>query len=241
MDKKRNTMTPTAATDTGKSPPVKDGFPEPNSTWLRGQFSKTRIGAMKASELELYLAYQLMWANDDLSKSPYDIASTYGYTETKAARLLQEFSVRFRIEENDEQFLARLWKSIAGQDSGAASCSIVPVVQGREVALSIQSPYDRNRLRHIVESEGLPWSGDFNKKLVRLPLFILVYVFRGQSPKFKDAIQKAREKFLQETGIQEASMASIATHYVKRGAEFIDMVSKYLGPLQWMAKLLTGN
>lgn len=237
-------MSKKAATDTGKSLPdflLKDGFPEPNSTWLRNQFSKTRIGAMKASELELYLAYQLMWANDDLSKSPYDIASTYGYTETKAARLLQEFSVRFRGEEDDAEFLARLWKSIVGQDSGATSGSIVPVVQGSEVALSIQSPYDRNRLRHIVESEGLPWSGDFNKKLVRLPLFFFVYVFQRQSPKFMDAIQKAREKFLKETGLQEAPLTSIATYYVKRGAEFIDVASKYLGPLQWMAKLLTGN
>lgn len=237
-------MSKTAATDTGKSPPdflPKGGFSEPNSTWLRDQFSKARIGAMKASELELYLAYQLMWANDDLGKSPYDIASTYGYTEAKAARLLQEFSVRFRSEENDAQFLARLWNSIVGQDSGATSGSIVPVVQGSEVALSIQSPYDRNRLRHIMESDGLPWSGDFNKKLVRLPIFILVYVFRGQSPKFKDAIQKAREQFLKEMGLQKASMASIATYYVKRGAEFIEVASKYLGPLQWMAKLLMGN
>lgn len=237
-------MSKTAATDTGTSPPdflLKDGFPEPNFAWLREQFSKTRIGAMKASELELYLAYQLMWANGDLSKSPYDIASKYGYTETKAARLLQEFSARFRVEEDDAEFLARLWNSIVGQDSGTTSGSIVPVIQGSEVALSIQSPYDRNRLRHIVESEGLPWSGDFNKKLVRLPLFILVYVFRGQSPKFKDAIQNAREKFLQETGLHQASLVSIATYYVKRGAEFIDVASRYLGPLQWMAKLLTGN
>ncbi len=237
-------MSKTAATVTGKPPPdflFKDGFPEPNSTWLRDQFSKTRIGAMKASELELYLAYQLMWANDDLSKSPYDIASTYGYTESKTARLLQEFSVRFRVEEDDAQFLARLWNSIVGQDPGATSGSIVPVVQGSEVALSIQSPYDRNRLRHIVENEGLPWSSDFNKKLVRLPLFILVYVFRGQNAKFKDAIQKAREKFLKETGLQEATLTSIAIYYVKRGAEFIDVVSKYLGPLHWMDKLLMGN
>ena len=237
-------MSKTAATGTGKSPPdflVKDGFPEPNFTWLRDQFSKTRIGAMKASELELYLAYQLMWANDDLGQSPYDIASTYGYTETKAARLLQEFSVRFRVEEDDAEFLARLWKSIIEQNSGATSGSIVPVVQGSEVVLSIQSPYDRNRLRHIMESEGLPWSGDFNKKLVRLPLFILVYVFRDQSPKFKEAIQKAREKFLKETGLQKASVASIAAYYLKRGAEFIVVASKYLEPLQEMAKLLTGN
>ena len=234
-------MRKTAATDTGKSLPAKDGFPEPNATWLRDQFSKTRIGAMKASELELYLAYQLLWANDDLVKSPYDIASTYGYTETKAARLLQEFSVRFRVEEDDAKFLARLWNSIIGQDSGATSGSIVPVVQGSEVALSIQSPYDRNRLRHIMESEGLPWSGDFNKKLVRLPLFILVYVFQGQSPEFKDAIQKARKQFLEKTGLQKASIGSIATYYVKRGAEFIGVALKYLGPLQWMAKHLMGN
>ena len=46
-------MNKTAARDIGKPPPgflPKDGFLEPNFTWLRNQFSKTRIGAMKASE-----------------------------------------------------------------------------------------------------------------------------------------------------------------------------------------------
>ena len=234
------TQNPTA----GKPAPCprsRNGFQEPDLDWLEAQFKTTRIGAMKASELEIILAYQLMWKAGDLTKSPYDIAREYGYTETKATRLLQEFACRFREKEDDATFLARLWCSITGKETIETDNAIVPVVQDTDILLSIQSPYDRNRLRHIVENKGLPWGGDFNKKLVRLPLFILVYVFQGQSPKFKDAIQKAREQFLKKTGLQEASMASTATYYVKRGAEFIDVASRYLGPLQWMAKHLTGN
>ena len=234
------TLTPTA----GKSAPCphsKNGFQEPDLNWLEDQFKNIRIGAMKASELEIILAYQLMWKAGNLTKSPYDIAREYGYTEAKASRLLQEFACRFHKEEGDSAFLGRLWDSITGKDASETGDSIVPIVQGTDILLSIQSPYDRNRLRHIVESKGLPWIGDFNKKLVRLPLFILVYVFQGQSPKFKDAIQKAREQFLKKTGLQKASMASTATYYVKRGAEFIAVASRYLGPLQWMAKHLTGN
>lgn len=229
----------TTAEKTAPCPRSKNGFKEPDLVWLEAQFETTRIGAMKASELEILLAYQLMWKAGDLTKSPYEIARKYGYTESKATRLLQEFACRFRENEDDAAFLARLWNCITGKDTSETDNAIVPVVQDTDILLSIQSPYDRNRLRHIIESEGLPWSGDFNKKLVRLPFFILVYVFQGQNPKFKDAIQKARDQFLKVTGRKEASLISIATYFVKRGAEFIAVASKYLGPLQWMAKLLT--
>lgn len=222
-------MRKTAATDTGKSLPAKDGFPEPNSTWLREQFSKTRIGAMKASELELYLAYQLMWEAGDLAKSPYDIARKYGYTESKATRLLQEFSYRFREKEEDSAFLDRLWRSITGKDMGKSDGAVVPIVQDTDILLSIQSPYDRDRLRNIVENEGFPWLGDFNKKLVRMPVLTFAYIFRAQSPGFDKVVERARKALQSEMKGRNLTPFAIFSHLKKHGPTYLSFAKEVLG------------
>jgi len=207
---------------------LKDGFQVPDLDWLNDQFKTVRIGAMKASELEIILAYQLMWKAGDLAKSPYDIAREYGYTETKAARLLQEFSYRFREKEDDSAFLARLWRCITGQDTSETGNVIVPVVQKSDILLSIQSPHDRNRLRNIVETEGLPWMGDFNKKLVRMPLLIFAYVFRDHNPGFDAVVTTARKTLITELKTIKPTPFAIVSHLKKNGLTYLSLVKTAL-------------
>ena len=221
------TQTPTAE-QSAPRPRSKNGFQEPNLDWLEAQFKTTRIGAMKASELEILLAYQLFWKAGDLTKSPYDIAHEYGYTETKAARLLQEFSYRFREKEDDSAFLARLWRCITGKDTNAADYLIVPIVQGSEILLSIQSPYDRNRLRNLVESDGLPWSGDFNKKLVRMSLLIFTYVFRKQYAGFNNIVDRARKELQAQLKAEKMTSFAIVSHLKKNGSIYLSLVTTAL-------------
>ena len=221
------TQTPTA----GKPAPCtrsKNGFQEPDLDWLEAQFKTTRIGAMKASELEIILAYQLMWKAGDLAKSPYDIAREYGYTEAKVSRLLQEFACRFREKEDDATFLARLWCSITGKETIETDNAIVPVVQDTDILLSIQSPYDRNRLRNIVETEGLPWMGDFNKKLVRMPLLIFAYVFRDHNPGFDAVVTKARKTLITELKTIKPTPFAIVSHLKKNGLTYLSLVKTAL-------------
>ena len=207
---------------------LNDGFQVPDLDWLEDQFKTVRIGAMKASELEIILAYQLFWKAGNLTKAPYDIAREYGYTESKATRLLQEFSYRFRENEDDSAFLARLWNCITGKNTNETDNAIVPVFQDTDILLSIQSPYDRNRLRHIVETEGLPWIGDFNKKLVRMPLLIFAYIFRNHNTGFKEVVNKARAKLQTELKPGKLSAFAICSHLKKNSSLYLTLVTTAL-------------
>ena len=219
----------TTAEKTAPCPRSKNGFKEPDLVWLEAQFETTRIGAMKASELEILLAYQLMWKAGDLTKSPYEIARKYGYTESKATRLLQEFACRFRENEDDAAFLARLWNCITGKDTSETDNAIVPIVHDTDILLSIQSPYDRNRLRNIVETEGLPWMGDFNKKLVRMSVYIFAYVFREQNRGFDSVIKNAREKLQTELKAGSSTPLAIISHLKKNASIYLPLVTGALG------------
>lgn len=224
-------MAKTPTQTAGKSDPCprsKNGFQEPDLDWLKDQFKTTRIGAMKASELEIILAYQLMWKAGDLTKSPYDIAREYGYTEAKASRLLQEFACRFRQKEDDAAFLARLWCSITGKETIETDNAIVPIVQDTDILLSIQNPYDRNRLRNLVETEGLPWTGDFNKKLVRMPLLIFAYIFRDHNPGFNAVVDKARRTLQTDLKTRKLTSFSIVSHLKKNGSTYLSLVTTAL-------------
>lgn len=222
------TKTPTTDGTPVQCPRSTNGFQEPDLDWLEAQFKTVRIGAMKASELEIILAYQLFWKAGDLTKSPYDIARKYGYTESKATRLLQEFSYRFHDNEDDSAFLARLWNCITGKNTNETNNAMVPVVQDTDILLSIQSPYDRNRLRYIVETEGLPWMGDFNKKLVRMPLLIFAYIFRNHNPGFNEVINKARTQLQTELKAGKLSSFAIYSHLKKNGSIYLSLVKTIL-------------
>lgn len=52
----------------------------PDLNWLKAQFANIKPGMLKASELEVYIAYMLMF--EDLGKSRFELADKYGYTET---------------------------------------------------------------------------------------------------------------------------------------------------------------
>ena len=70
-------------------------YKEPDLEWLKKAFKDVKLGWLKVSEMEEYLAYMQMYANNDLGRVAYEVADEYGYTESKIAKLQVEFARRF--------------------------------------------------------------------------------------------------------------------------------------------------
>jgi hypothetical protein len=81
----------------------KTDYTEPTLEWLRDQFAVVPFGVLRPAEIEIILAYFLMYHDDMLEKSEYELAEKYRITESKALRLKLEFGKRW-LHDQEKSF-----------------------------------------------------------------------------------------------------------------------------------------
>ena len=122
-------------------------YQKPDLKWLKDLFQDIKIGWLKASEMEIYLAYMLMYTNNDLGRVAYEIADEYGYTESKVAKLQVEFARRFKTKEKDDVFLTRIFMAMTKKNE---SLRIVPIIKNDAISFTLYDAGDARRLRNII-------------------------------------------------------------------------------------------
>ena len=165
----------------------KEFYEKPNITWLKEKFKGVKLGWLKASEMEVYLAYMLMYDND-LGKTAYDIAEEYGYTESKVSRLFVEFAKRFRTNqsEKESEFLSRIFNAMICDDE---SLRIVPICTDKMISFTLYDPADARTLRKIINKSGMMSISDTSKSVFHLTPIVFATLFSDCNKDFKDRLK----------------------------------------------------
>jgi hypothetical protein len=147
-------------------------YVEPDIDWLKKQFT-VPLGAVRLSEMEIPLAYLLMYHNSDLDKSEYDLAEIYHFSEAKARRLKTEFGLRYRRISDFASVVAGIGKKlfmdrIIEIDYDQAS---------GKVSFPLTDPLELRAMKQALDFNNLPYHGDFNGKLVKLTADKFICIF----------------------------------------------------------------
>jgi len=155
-------------------------YVEPTIEWLVEQFHALPLGAARPSEMEIILAYTLMYHNNDLDKSEYDLAEIYRLTETKALRLKQEFGKRYLNTEAGgfAAAVARIGKRLFEDKSIDFEWDEIKA----RVSFTLTDPCELRALKRALDFNNLPWHGSINGKLVTLSLDKFIALFLKYYP-----------------------------------------------------------
>ncbi len=190
----------------------------PDLNWLKAQFANIKPGMLKASELEVYIAYMLMF--EDLGKSRFELADKYGYTETKINRLLMEFGKRFPSESHSD-----IMKKIA--DSILESHTTELLVSGEKgkdfFSFCVNNPIYLYEIKKELEESALIVDTSFNKNVVKITAYGFAYIFRNYNEKLhkkldlfvKDKDYKASKDVLNEFSRGEAKVLPALKTFLK--------------------------
>lgn len=154
--------------------------------WLKGRFSNIKLGWLKASEMEIYLAYMLMYAENDLDKRAYEIADKYGYSESKVAKLQVEFARRFKEEEAEEVFLLRIFDSML---NFGGDHRVIPIIDQNVISFTLYDAADARRLRNIISSKGMMSISDSSKLVFKLTPPVFASLFADCRKDFKGRLK----------------------------------------------------
>lgn len=162
----------------------------PSGEWLEEKFKSLKLGWLKASEMEIYLAYMLMYQQNHLHRSAFDIADFYGYTESKVAKLQIEFARRFKkIEgEGDAEFLTRIFRSMFPKGADEKP-SISIAVDGDKVCFSVRNAADARRIKRIAAERGLVVGSVVNNTEFSLKAEVFASLFMECDAKFKSRMK----------------------------------------------------
>ena len=173
----------------------KEDYQKPDIKWLKEKLNGIKLGWLKASEIEVYVAYMLMYDND-LEKTIYDVAEEYGYTESKVTKLQVEFSKRFRRkEEDDSEFLERIFNAMI---SKTESSQIIPIVTEKMISFTLYDATDARRLRKIINKTGMMSISDTSKLVFNLPPIIFATLFLDCCNPFREGVIDSVQKQTKE-------------------------------------------
>lgn len=169
----------------GKSMTLK--YKEPDLEWLKKAFKDVKLGWLKASEMEVYLAYMLMYANNDLGRVAYEVADEYGYTESKVAKLQVEFARRFKTKEDDIAFLNRIFNAMINKTDPHR---IVPIVRKETISFTLYDAGDARKLRNIICRTGMMAISDSSKLVFNLTLEVFAALFVDVNADLKKQLEE---------------------------------------------------
>ena len=205
----------------------KDTYEKPDIVWLKEKFKDLKLGWLKASEMEVYLAYMLMY-EDDFEKSVYDIAEEYGYTESKVRKLQVEFAKRFvdcSKMENDDAFLCRVFSSMLSEDELSR---IKLDIKPSAITFTIYNPADARRFRKIIMQKGVMSYSDFSKDVFHLSPIVFAILFRGCNKDFdsrlNDALLKSKTTKMNLRNLFPTRLEKTSRRVKELGAHVTDAV-----------------
>ena len=177
-----------------------EAYKEPNEIWDGEQFKNLKLGWLKASEMEIYFAYMLMYMRKDLHKSTFEIADLYGYTESKVAKLQIEFSRRFKIYQSidDDTFLKAIFGAMIGD-----SPSIVVLIDDTKLSFAIKDAADARRIRRIASERGLVIGGGINKQEFSLLPFVFASLFSKSNHRLSERMKECILKNASKESLKE--------------------------------------
>ena len=132
-------------------------YATPDAEWLKNQFAHLPLGVVRPSEMEIILAYMLMFYNDDLGKNEYDLAKDYRLSEAKALRLKAEFDKRWGTKSWDD-IVFNIGEKIFGENR-----SIELETDDKRVSFILADPTELNALKRALDLCGMPYQGNNNE------------------------------------------------------------------------------
>jgi hypothetical protein len=160
---------------------------EPDMLWLCSQFENIPFGAVRPSEIEIILAYVLMYHNGDIEKSEYDIAEKYHVAESKALRLKTEFGKRYRKSgaDNFPLIVAEIGKRIFKDKS----IEIDYDERTDKIIFILTDPSELRALKRALDFNNIPFQGDFNRKMVKLSKDKFIGIFLKYYPQLGETLK----------------------------------------------------
>ena len=156
-----------------------EDFQAPTLEWLDQKFSVHTLGCLKSSELEIYLAYMLMYQRGQLNTDSFLLADEYGMSEQKIRKLQIEFAKRFAAQSNEDSV-----KIIADGIFGGKNCDdrIVLDVSDdqKRISFSVKNAAWVHELKRLLVKEGLTWREERNPRAITLETQVFAYVFRDR-------------------------------------------------------------
>jgi hypothetical protein len=197
-------------------------YQEPTVEWLNEKLNGIKLGWLKASEMEIYLAYIQMYSRQHLHRSPYDIADLYGYTESKVAKLQIEFARRFKKDgsEDDLKFRERIFRSMFSQNNEEPLIKVSS--DAGKLCFSVTNASDVRRIRRIAAKEGLLIGNVVNNTEFSLILYVFASLFMVCDTNFK----KRMEKYVKREGMALSDVFPTTGQLITRaGIDIIKNVS----------------
>lgn len=207
-----------------------DQYQKPSVKWLNEKLEAVKLGWLKASEMEIYLAYMQMYSRNHLHRDPFEIADIYGYTESKVAKLQIEFARRFINNENESEsdFLKRIYFGMLSQDG--RSFINVDNFNGR-ICFSVKNASDVRRIKRIAAEKGLVVGSVVNNSEFALQPHVFALLFMLCDESFKSQM----ENYVKREGKKISDVFPSTKQLITRmGVELLkrvasDEMTKYLG------------
>lgn len=154
-------------------------FEEPSVEWLNKKFQSSTLGGLKASELEIYLAYMLMYCRGELYTDSFLLADEYGMSEQKIRKLQIEFAKRFSAQHDDDG-VKIISDGIFGNDNQEHRIVLDVSDDQKRISFSVRNAAWMHGLKKLLAKEGLTWREDRNPRAITLETHVFAYVFRDR-------------------------------------------------------------
>lgn len=152
-------------------------FEKPSVEWLNEKFHTLTLGSLKASELEIYLAYMLMHHRGELNTDSFLLADIYGMSEQKVRRLQVEFAKRFSVRKDGVKIIS---DRIFGNKNQENRIVLDISDDQKKISFSVKNAAWMHELKKLLAEEGLTWREERNPRAITLKTQVFAYVFRDR-------------------------------------------------------------
>lgn len=156
-----------------------DDFQEPSLEWLDEKFRKLALGSLKACELEIYLAYMLMYHREELNTDSFLLADEYGMSEQKIRKMQVEFARRFAVC-HDKNGVAIIADGIFGGMNCKDRIVLDVSDDQKRISFSVKNAAWMHELKRLLVKEGLTWREERNPRAITLETQVFAFVFRDR-------------------------------------------------------------
>lgn len=218
------------------------GFQEPSLEWLDEKFRTVTLGSLKASELEIYLAYVLMYHRGELNTDSFLLADEYGMSEQKIRRMQVEFARRFAARHDKDGV-----KIIADGIFGGTNCkdriALDVSDDQKKISFSVKNAAWMHDLKKFLVKDGLTWREERNPRAITLETQVFAYVFRDrlELPLEGILVNDAALKNVKKVGktfgeIPKATLLSHAKNHIPEIVSAVANVATIVGTVSSFAK-----
>ena len=208
-----------------------NGFEKPSVGWLDEKFTLLSLGSLKASELEIYLAYMLMYHRGELNTDSFLLADEYGMSEQKIRKMQVEFAKRF-VAQSNEDGVKVIADGIFGDKKRGDRIVLDISDDQKRISFSVKNAAWMHALKKLLVKEGLTWREERNPRAITLETQVFAYVFRNRL-EFPDGI------FVNDAALQNVKKNGKTFGEIPK-ATFLSLMKKHVPQIvKYMANVAT--